>query len=133
MDSILPRNGASIKPRAIQVALPAVAGQAGAELVQGQPPALFRTDCQREHGQGVAQVLGLIAKQGEGAHEELGQAAAQLAAQALLHADGAKVAAGSNLERLGLLTVSGQRPQVLALGAHQVGQDMGITGIRLRP
>ena len=40
---------------------------------------------------------------------------------------------GEHLDRLGLGAVAGDAAMVVPIGAHQIGQQFGIAGIRLGP
>src|SRR5680860_654361 len=63
--------------------------------------------------------------------EELPQARAQPQHLTGAVPDQRLVHPGQNLHRAGLLAVPGNRAQLVAMGADQVGQDMSVTGITL--
>ena len=84
-----------------------------------------------QHGQGVGPVEVIEAAQS--AWIELPQRRAELVGLALAGPDHGLMGPGQDLDRLGLITVAGDGPVVVGVGAGQLRQHPGVAGIGLGP
>ena len=116
----------------LQVAAPTRVDQRLPHRCPGEPAALLRGRGQRQHGQGLG--LGQLGAQGgQGARVELPQGAAQRIHVPPSAPDQVLVGAGQHFDRLDLWAVAGDRAVVVAVGADQVGQHLGVAAVGLGP
>jgi hypothetical protein len=114
----------------LQVAAPPSADQRPPHRHPGQPTALLGGRRQRQHRQRLG-LRQLGAERGRRARVELPQGAAQRIHVPLAGPDQALM--GQDLDRLNRWGVAGDRPVVVAVGADQVGQHLGIAAVGLGP
>jgi hypothetical protein len=103
----------------------------GADLGAGQPGGadwVGGLGQQLQHVRGVKIVVG-----DQGGGEKLPKARAQPLALAGAVPDHRLVHPGHDLDCGGLVAVPGHGAQLVGVGADQVGQDMGVTGVALGP
>lgn len=116
----------------LEVAAPASADQRAPHRCPGQLAAQLRGWRQLQHRKGLG--LGeLGAERGQRARMELAQGAAQRVDVPLPRPDQVLVGAGQDLDRLGERAVAGDLAVVVAIGADQIGQHLGVASVGLGP
>jgi hypothetical protein len=115
-----------------QVAPPASPEQRPPHRCAGEPPALLGGWRQLEHRQRL-EFAQLGTHCDPARPGELAQRAAQRVDVPLPAPDQALVRSGQDLDRLGQRAVAGDRPVVVAVGADQLGQHLGVPAVRLGP
>ena len=113
----------------LQVALAPGFAEGGDDLGLGDGAAPVGRGGSFQKGDGVGAPEVIEGRQGPGI--ELAEGAAELVELAPASPDQVLVCASQHLDRLGRLGVSGHRTMVVAIGADQVGQQLGVAGVRL--
>ena len=99
------------------------------DLRQTQPPGVGGGRCAAQDGQRVTvgQILERLQRRGV----VLAQRTAQTVGVAGARPDQILMGPGQHLDRLSAVAVAGDRAMVVPIGAHQIGQQLGVRGIGL--
>jgi hypothetical protein len=126
------QRGLELRRPLLEVALAATAGQRCGELGPRQLAALLGGGRKLHNRDGVP--AGQIGAEGrQGRRVEGAQRRPQAVELALAGPDGRLMGPGQHPDRLGQVAITGNRPMMVAVGADQVSQDLGVPPIRLGP
>ena len=114
----------------LQVSLPAAMAESRDDFCLGESPATDGGRGALQDGNRIGRVQ--VVERAQGSGVELTQCVAKLVDLALSSPDQTLMSSGKDLDRLGEVGVSGQRPVLVSVGADEVGQDSSITGVGFR-
>ena len=103
----------------------------GGDLAGSQPRSRRRIRCRGQQLEGVGG--GQVAEGLQRGGKVLAQRGAQPQQVTAAFPDQRLMGAGGHLDRLGPVTVTGHRPQLVGIGAHHVGQRVRVALIAFRP